>query len=1154
MTSFGYEPTPAQLQAVEHPGGNLQLIACAGSGKTDVLARRIARLLDPDGPHRLEPRNIVAFTFTEKAATELRHRITERVQAELGDLLGLSEMFVGTIHGFCLQLLQDHVPEYRNFKVFTDVQQALFIDRYSRQSGFTESFTIDGKRLLRRFSDTDLYRQALDILREDEIDWDLLWECSVALNLDRYQGLLSAQGYFDYSALLETAGHLLRDDAMLRTDLADRIAYVIVDEYQDINPVQERIIALLHELGANLCVVGDDDQAIYQWRGSTVENITGFAGRYPGVAQVRLQENFRSSVGIVEIARDFIAQNPGRLEKQMQPSSSQEYEVGDISALEFSCPEDEADWIAETCRELHGKAFGDASARRGLSWSDMAILLRSVRRNGDLIIEALRRHQIPFVVKGTTRLFRTPEVQAMRLAYQYIVDIDVPTKEADNPTPDEIDVGDAWLNAGLGIRESDLAQAISYLTELQTAIGFGRQPRTSIQAVLLTLLTKIGLREDAIPAARREDVMFNLGKFSQLVSDYEAIHALSYPQDLFEGFVKFLYYQAEEVYQEGPDEHAHAEADAVQVMTVHQAKGMQWPVVFIPALLRNRFPAAAPGGASVWDLIPAEAVANAGRYRTSDEDEARLFYVAMTRSQKFLHMTWAPIGSKGRYYRPSTFWERIRTSKWVLRERPDYTHRPSALAQPASNVDALDLSFTNLRHFLRCPYEFKLRVLYGFNEPNDIATGYGAALHSVLAEIHTRAGAGQHITSTDIHEMVELHMRLPFAGSETRETLKASARKTIAHYVQDRSDQFQHIQFVEKDVEVNLDDNTVIRGRIDLVERHDIDETTIIDLKSNRRSQSEAISEQQLHTYTLGYQQLTGWQPDFVEIYDLEGRSSQKRMVDQDFVEQLVTRVRQATEAIRQGSLIADPSAEKCGACGVQGLCSAGERAHASGVQVKDTPSVPESVAAASKPWPAPAQRPGGGEETTAPIQPETVVPDESVPKELPRDVPAVARRSEENEVVAALIRAGVVAPLESVPEGLPQDLPAADQQSGADEEVTDPIPPEVAAPAEVAPNEPPRDLPAADQRSGDGEEAAAPIQPDTAAPAESVPKELPQDAPAAAQRSGDDEEAAPSIQPDTAAPAESVPKELPQDAPDTVQQPTVFQRLRRRLSRWSRR
>ena len=1115
--------TAAQQKAIRHAKGNLQLIACAGSGKTEVVARRVAHLLDPGGPHRLQPQNIIAFTFTEKAAIELRRRITARVQAELGDLLGLSEMFVGTIHGFCLQLLQGHVPEYRNFQVLTDVQQALFVDRYSMQSGLTESFTINGERLLRRFTDTDRYRQALNILREDEIDWDLLWECPIALNLDRYQKLLSAEGYFDYSALLDTAERLLRNDAALRADLADRIAYVIVDEYQDINPVQERIIDLLHGLRANLCVVGDDDQAIYQWRGSTVENITGFEGRYPDVAQVRLQENFRSSVGIVEIARDFIAQNPGRLAKQMQPKGSQEYEAGDISALEFSCPEDEADWIAETCRGLHGKAFGDAAARRGLSWSDMAILLRSVRRNGDPIIDALRRHQIPFVVKGTTRLFRTPEVQAVRLAYQYIADIDAPTSEADNQAPDEIDVGDAWLNAGLGIRESDLAQAIGYLTELQRAIRSRSLPRTSIQAVLLTFLTKVGLREGAIPDGRREDVMFNLGKFSQLVSDYEAIHFLSNPQGLFEGFVKFLYYQAEDVYQEGPDEHAHAEVDEVQVMTVHQAKGMQWPVVFLPALLRNRFPAAAAGGASVWDLLPAEAVANAERYRTSDEDEARLFYVAMTRSQKFLHMTWAPIGSKGRYYRPSAFWERIQTSKWVQRERPNYAHRPSAPAQPASNVDALDLSFSNLRHFLRCPYEFKLRVLYGFNEPEDIATGYGSALHSVLAEIHTRAGAGQSITPTDIHELVELHMRLPFAGNETREALKASARETIAHYVQDRSDQFQHIQFVEKDVEVNLDDNTVIRGRIDLVERHDVGETTIIDLKSNRRSQSEAISEQQLHTYTLGYQQLTGWQPDFVEIYDLEGRSSQKRMVDQDFVEQLVTRVRQATEAIRQGSLIADPSVEKCGACGVQGLCSAGERAHARGVQAEDAPSALESVAASSgatsETRPASSRRSGDGKEATAPIRPDIAAPVAPVSKELPRDVPAVVRRSEENEVVADLIRAGVVAPLEPVPEELPQDLPAADQRSGADEEVADPIPPEVAAPAEAA------------------------------------PKELSQDVPAAAQRSDDGEEAADLIPPDDAAPAEAAPKEPPRGLPATTRQhPTVFQRLRRKLSRWSRR
>ena len=927
MRSSPYELTPAQRQAIEHPAGNLQLIACAGSGKTEIVARRVARLLDPDGPHRLQPQNIVAFTFTNKAASELRHRITARVRAELGDLSGMSELFVGTIHGFCLQLLQNHTSTYRKFDILNDVQQALFIDRFSRQSGLTESLTIKSKRLLRRFVDTDRYRQALNILREDDIDWSVLSDCSVAVKLGGYRKLLTTEGHFDYSSILEIAEQSLRENAELRAELGNRIAYVVVDEYQDVNPVQERIIAHLHSLGANLCVVGDDDQTIYQWRGSTVENILGFESRYPDVTQVRLQENFRSSDRIVKIASEFITRNLERLPKEMQPAASQPYEAGDISALEFGSPDDEADWIAKTCRDLHGKEFEDAAGRRGLSWSDMAILLRSVRRNGDPIVDALRRHDIPFVVKGTARLFRTPEVQALRLAYHYIVGIDIYSSKINCPAPDAIDVSDAWLNAELGIREPNLKRAIRYLGELRTAMSSRRRDARSIQAVLLRFLAELVLHEDIVPEGRRADVMANLGKFSQLISDYEAIHFHSDPQDLFEGFVNFLYHQADGLYQEGAEDSVYAVPDAVQVMTVHQAKGMQWPVLFLPALLRNRFPSAARGGSSVWDFIPAEAVANAQRYQGSRDDERRLFYVAMTRSQKFLHMTWAPIGDSGLYYLPSEFWTEMQASRWVQKTRPNYANRPSAPARPTSNVENVELSFSNLRHFLRCPYEFKLRVHYGFTEPYDIATGYGSGLHNALAEVHTRADTNQGYTAADIRELVERHLRLPFAGEQTRRDLKAAARQTITHYVQDRSDQFRHIQFVEKDVEVNLDNGIVVRGRIDLVEQRDTGETTIIDLKSSRRSQSEEISEQQLHTYSLGYRELTGRPPDFVEIYDLEGRSPQRRTIDHDFVEQLTTNVQRAADAIRSGRMVPDPSAQKCHECGVRGLCSEGRQA-----------------------------------------------------------------------------------------------------------------------------------------------------------------------------------------------------------------------------------
>jgi DNA helicase-2/ATP-dependent DNA helicase PcrA len=148
--------------------------------------------------------------------------------------------------------------------------------------------------------------------------------------LESYQALLDERSYLDYSSILDTAVDVLTNDDGLRARVAERIKYVIVDEYQDVNPVQEAIVWSLHDLGARICVVGDDDQTIYQWRGSDVENILTFEARYPGVDQIPIEENFRSSEGIVETARPFIEQNAARLTKAMKPTGAQAYEPGDI--------------------------------------------------------------------------------------------------------------------------------------------------------------------------------------------------------------------------------------------------------------------------------------------------------------------------------------------------------------------------------------------------------------------------------------------------------------------------------------------------------------------------------------------------------------------------------------------------------------------------------------------------------------------------------------------------------------------------------------------------------------------------------------------------------------------------------------------------------
>ena len=230
--------TASQRKAIEHGGRNLQLIACAGSGKTEVVARRVVHLLDPRTQPILAPRNIIAFTFTEKAAAELKDRIISRCSEVLGPVPGLAEMFFGTIHAFCLELLKSEVAEYLRFEVLNEVQQSLFVDRHSKKAGLTECTDLSGISL-KRYKDTQRYLAALDILREADLNEPALNGCSLLEGLERYSALLKGYSYLDYSAILEAAVDVLTNDQLIRDRIKGRIRYVIVDEYQDVNPIQE---------------------------------------------------------------------------------------------------------------------------------------------------------------------------------------------------------------------------------------------------------------------------------------------------------------------------------------------------------------------------------------------------------------------------------------------------------------------------------------------------------------------------------------------------------------------------------------------------------------------------------------------------------------------------------------------------------------------------------------------------------------------------------------------------------------------------------------------------------------------------------------------------------------------------------------------------
>ena len=288
----------------------------------------------------------------------------------------------------------------------------------------------------------------------------------------------------------------------------------------------------------------------------------------------------------------------------------------------------------------------------------------------------------------------------------------------------------------------------------------------NIQRTYLDFLEELHIREETVPSAdgsstRGELVFYNLGKFSQAISDFEQIYFRSDPQNKYGAFAGWLAFQAPDYYAESDADVGYATPDAVTIATVHQAKGMQWPAVFVPALRKNRFPSKRQGGLNVFHVIPEQAVPDADRYRGTEDDEIRLFYVAVTRAQKYLALTYSP-GDSQLYRARSPFFDFATRNPYVLTAE---IAPPATRTEPRARHETPDvtLSFSDLKYFFECPYQFKLRFMYGFNAPIHEALGYGKSVHDVMAEIHKRAITGDIVSDQEAEGLVNRHLNAPFA-------------------------------------------------------------------------------------------------------------------------------------------------------------------------------------------------------------------------------------------------------------------------------------------------------------------------------------------------------------------------------------------------------
>jgi DNA helicase-2/ATP-dependent DNA helicase PcrA len=609
---------PRQREAAEHGEGPLLVLAGAGSGKTRVITHRIAHLIND---LHVPAWAVLAVTFTNKAAGEMRNRARSLLARANPSLDIGGGPTVATFHSFCVGLLRrDGAPlaQVRRgftplFTIYDDEDQVAIIKAVYKNLGLDERF-MQPRAVLARISHAKSHQQSPEDLARAAADPAAT---RLAVIYEQYQARLLEANALDFDDLLLEAVRLLRHDEATRHRISQRYEFLMVDEYQDTNRSQYELMRLLAGERRNVAAVGDEDQSIYGWRGANIRNILDFERDFPGAKVIRLEQNYRSTKNVLEAASAVVANNTERIGKWLWT----EAEAGEMVTL-YEAPdaENEALWIADT---IESRLARDPSQR-------VAVLYRTNAQSRQ-IEEALRRYNRKYVVVGGLSFYQRAEVKDL-LAYLKVLVapqdtlsllriINTPARGIGRTTVEQLEQYalrhevSLWRAMEMALEEHTLgARAEAALAAFRRMIGplaEGVESRP-VAETLKALLEQSGYRR-MLEEEGTEDARSRLGNLDELLS------AATDAGERGESLRDFLDHAALISDADGVDERA-----PVSLLTMHNAKGLEFPIVFIAGLEEGLFP-------------HSRSVESEG----SMEEERRLCYVAMTRAEKKLYLSWA---------------------------------------------------------------------------------------------------------------------------------------------------------------------------------------------------------------------------------------------------------------------------------------------------------------------------------------------------------------------------------------------------------------------------------------------------------------------------------------------------------------------------------
>ena len=701
-----------QREAVYHTDGPLLILAGAGSGKTRVLTHRIAYLIEE---RNVNPWNILAITFTNKAAGEMR----ERVDSLVG--FGSESIWVSTFHSMCVRILRR------------------FIDRLGYDNRFTIYDTDDQKTLMKEVCkkvaiDTKVFKERSlmsaissaknELILPDEFELNVggdFAKLKIAKVYREYEAQLKANNALDFDDLLVKTVQLLQTQLDVLENYQERFRYIMVDEYQDTNTVQFQLVRLLAGKYRNLCVVGDDDQSIYKFRGANIRNILDFEHEFSDACVIKLEQNYRSTGNILNAANRVIANNKGRKEKTLWTANGE----GELVHLrQFDTGYDEADFIAEDIKK---------EVRAGASYNDHAVLYRT-NAQSRLLEEKFVAMNVPYKIVGGVNFYARREIKDL-LAYLKTIDngmddiavrriINVPKRGIGLTTINRIQ--ESAAERGLGFYETLMApelipgigRSAAKLDSFAALIEYfkGLTGQMSITDLLREVIEKTGYME-SLDSEDKEDAQARKENIDELINKAAAYEEAAEDRDEPATLSAFL----EEVALVADIDSLDEEQDYVVLMTLHSAKGLEFPHVYLAGMEDGLFPS--------YMTITSDD-------RDDLEEERRLCYVGITRAEQELTLTCA----RRRMVRGETQYNKI--SRFIKEIPAELLDTGSRRIEPETEVPVQQNTYAHAREAFRAR-AFGAAYSNGAGKSSGVSSGKSSqGLASLQKGSQLAAGSG----------------------------------------------------------------------------------------------------------------------------------------------------------------------------------------------------------------------------------------------------------------------------------------------------------------------------------------------------------------------------------------------------------------------------